>query len=92
MNEEKNSIALGTSTIICEVFADCMTSPFSVVVSATSEMSSSSVVTRSGPTGMVPSKFLPAVHWVAARCHSRALASLSTTNPATAAIASAALM
>ena len=27
--------------------------------------SASSVVTTSGPIGMLPSKFLPAVHWVA---------------------------
>ena len=40
VNDEKNSIALGTSTIIWEVLADCMTWPFSVVVSAASEMSS----------------------------------------------------
>jgi len=32
-----------------------------------------------GPIGMVPSKFLPGVHWVAARCHSRAVPSITTT-------------
>ena len=65
-----------------------MTVPFSVVVSATSVTSASSAVTTSGPIGMLPSKFLPAVHWVPARCHSRADASFSTTKPA---IASSAL-
>ena len=79
VNDEKNSIALGTSTIIWDVRADCMTWPFSVVVRAASETSTSSGVTSSGPIGMVPSKFLPAVHCVAARCQSRAEASLSTT-------------
>ena len=56
-----------------------MTLPFSVVVRATSETSASSVVTTSGPIGIVPSKFLPPVHCVAARCQSRAEASLTTT-------------
>ena len=49
---------------------------------ARSVTSTSSVVTTSGPIGMLPSKFLPAVHWVPARCQSRADASLSTTKPA----------
>ena len=50
-----------------------------------SDTSTSSGVTSSGPIGIVPSKFLPAVHWVAARCHSRAVPSMQTTNPAIAA-------
>ena len=84
VNEEKYSTALGTSTISCAVRADCMISPFSLVVRATSDTSTSSVVTTSGPIGMLPSKFLPGVHWVPARCQSRAEASFSTTKPATA--------
>ena len=92
VKEEKNSTALGTSTIICEVRADCMTVPFSVVVSATSVTSASSAVTTSGPIGMLPSKFLPAVHCVPARCHSRAEASFSTTKPAIASSALSAVM
>src|SRR5450756_1203394 len=87
VKEEKNSTADGTSTSICEVRADCMTWPLSVVVSARSETSTSSAVTTSGPMGIVASKFLPAVHWVAARCQSRSDASLSTVNPAIASIA-----
>ena len=67
VNEEKNSTALGTSTSICEVRAACMTCPFSREVMARSDMSSSSAVTTSGPMGMLPSEFLPAVHWLAAR-------------------------
>ena len=50
------------------------------------------MVTTSGPRGMLPSKFLPAVHWLAARCQSRADASLSTTKPAMASSALSALM
>ena len=64
-----------------------MTWPLSTVVSATSAMSTSSGVTTSGPMGMLPSKFFPGVHWVPARCQSRADASLSTVNPAIASIA-----
>jgi hypothetical protein len=92
VNDEKNSTARGTSMIIWEVLADCITWPFSVVVNAASAISTSSGVISSGPTGMLPSKFLPAVHWVAAPCQSLAVASFSTTNPAIAAIASGALM
>ena len=58
-------------TSICEVRADCMTVPLSVELMARSLTSTSSVVTTSGPIGMLPSKFLPAVHWLAARCQSR---------------------
>jgi len=76
---ERNSIVRGTSKIIWPVLADCMTSPFSVVVSRRSDTSISSAVMTSGPIGMVPSKFLPGVHWVAARCHSRAVPSITTT-------------
>ena len=82
----------GMSKIICDVRADCITSPFSRVVSSTSDASTSSVVTSSGPIGIVPSKFFPGVHWLAARCHSRAVASFKTTKPATAASASSAEM
>ena len=92
VNEEKNSTALGTSTSISEVRADCMTWPFSVELMARSETSSSSVVTTSGPMGMLPSKFLPAVHWLAARCQSRADASFRTTKPAIASRALSAVM
>src|SRR5215470_16507904 len=92
VNEEKNSTALGTSTSICEVRADCMTWPLSVELMARSLTSTSSVVTTSGPIGMLPSKFLPAVHWVAARCQSRADASLTTTKPAIASRALSAVM
>ena len=87
VNEEKNSTALGTSTSIWLVRACCMTWPLSVVVRATSATSASSGVTTSGPMGMLPSKFFPGVHWVPARCQSRADASLSTVNPAIASIA-----
>jgi len=92
VNDERCSIVRGTSKIICEVRADCITSPLRRVVSSTSETSTSSTVTSSGPIGIVASKFLPAVHWLAARCHSRALPSLTTTHPAIAASASAARM
>ena len=92
VNEEKNSTALGTSTSICEVRADCMTWPLSVELMARSVTSTSSGVTTSGPIGMLPSKFLPAVHWVAARCQSRADASLTTTKPAMASRALSAVM
>jgi hypothetical protein len=37
--------------------------------------------------GMLPSKFFPGVHWVPARCQSRADASFRTANPAIASIA-----
>jgi hypothetical protein len=79
VNDEKNSTALGTSTSICEVRAACMTCPLSLELMARSVTSSSSGVTTSGPMGMLPSKFLPAVHWLPARCQSRADASFSTT-------------
>ena len=82
----------GMSKIICEVRADCITSPLSTVVRRASDTSTSSGVTSSGPIGIVPSKFLPAVHWLAARCHSRAVPSMHTANPAIAASASAAGM
>ena len=49
-------------------------------------MLTSSAVTISGPIGMLPSKFYPAVHCDAARCQSRADASFSTVNPAIASI------
>ena len=45
-------------------------------------MSTSSGVITSGPMGMEPSKFFPGVHWLPARCQSRADASFSTVNPA----------
>ena len=64
-----------------------MTWPLSTVVRAASATSASSGVTTSGPMGMLPSKFLPGVHWVPARCQSRAEASFSTVNPAIASIA-----
>ena len=79
VNDERYSIVRGMSKIICAVLADCMTSPLSVVVSWIADASSSSVVTTSGPIGMVPSKFLPGVHCEAARCHSRAEPSLRIT-------------
>jgi hypothetical protein len=82
VNDEKNSIAAGTLTSIWEVRADCITVPLSVELMARSLTSTSSVVTTSGPIGMLPAKFLPAVHWVAARCQSRQEASLTTTKPA----------
>src|SRR6516164_4489687 len=90
--EEKNSTAAGTLTSICEVRADCITVPLSVELMARSLASTSSVVTTSGPIGMLPTKFLPAVHWVAARCQSRQEASLTTTKPAIASRAFSARM
>ena len=69
-----------------------MTVPLRVELMARSLTSTSSVVTTSGPIGMLPTKFLPAVHWVAARCQSRHDASLSTTKPAMASSASSARM
>ena len=83
---------LGMSISIWEVRACCMTSPFSLVVSVVSRMFTSSGVTISGPIGIEPSKFLPGIHWLAARCQSRAEASFSTVNPAIAAMASSAGM
>ena len=82
-----DSTALGTSTSIWLVRACCMTWPLSTVLRATSVTSASSGVTTSGPMGMLPSKFFPGVHWVPARCQSRADASFSTVNPAIASIA-----
>src|SRR5215468_2019338 len=82
VKEEKNSIAAGTLTSICEVRADCITLPLRVELMARSLTSTSSVVTTSGPIGMLPVKFFPAVHWLAARCQSRQEASLRTTKPA----------
>ena len=83
MNEEKNSIALGTSTIICEVRADCMTWPLSTVVSA-----SVADVGLVGGDDLGPDRHA-ALEVLArrstavpARCQSRAEASLRTTNPA----------
>ena len=65
VNVEMNSMIVGTSKIIDAVVLDCLTTPFTVSSIASAPGSGiSSAVTRSGPKGPEPSKFLPAPNWI----------------------------
>lgn len=77
MKREMYSTSTGMSKIKSEMPACCMTWPLTRVSSVNAVTSgTSSRVTRQGPKGAVPGKFLPGVNWCVWRCQSRTLTSL----------------
>src|SRR6202008_3706759 len=78
MNSERYSMVLAVEKIMSDVLESCMVSPLTRVVMRrpAAPGGSSSAVTIHGPSGPVPSKFLPGVHCDVLRWKSRTETSL----------------
>ncbi len=77
-NSDTMAIVLATGKIMSLVLESCMISPSSRdwIRRPDAPGGKSSGVTTIGPTGPVPSKFLPSVHWLDLRWKSRSEPSL----------------